>query len=1083
MAEKLKLDDGKNPFSGWPMIIAWIAMLIFAGHSITHMVGAGDTWVAMACGRHFLNQGFKDVTVEPFSANSHHAGPTGEGMKKYAKELRAEAAFQRKMADKNHFNRMTPRNGQPVHRGSNFKAGVYDYWADRCEGYENWPGWMKSFSSWIHPTGWVNQNWLTHVIFYGITHELTGSVDEPNFNALVYWKFAIYLIAIVCVYYSSRITGASPLLAAAGACLALFVGRSFYDVRPAGFSNVLSAILLLTFVLTTYRNILYIWLIVPMLAFWCNVHGGYVFAFIALVPFIGTHFLLLLNKKWRTIFYLAGAAVLFLYCLMKISNTRYVPSESQAVFLSLLGLALALIIIGFVFIRFGNSFVSLSRKGLIHTIIASIAAFFAAVLFNPFHLTNFTHTLIVSVSENAKMWKQVNEWHPAFSWSNPVGTSTPFLIALVGLVGVAILWLVSYVTRAAFAKDENLTQQRVCHYSQLVRILVTIVVGWVIFLSLQLMNPDFMGFFAVSIFAILLVLSVDINRYILVLVGLFAAMIPLVVGKESGYQGTYIFAFLILPGYFTLKMFALKRKDICWLDFLTVTVVSLVAVVLMMTLSTNNPLGFKAAENASVWQRVGDFFTYKLPFKPIFEAGGNKGLADYSKVFSYILFANLAALLGWVIVMISKGKSISQQSETKVAETTKYELPKIDLALIIIMALTVYMAIGSRRFITLAGVWMAPFLALFIDQLIRIACSIYNRTRHGEFVLTAMSGRVKNAIIIIGLAITIFFGMFWGGKYKKIYLDPFDSSQRAELSTVFMRMTASNVKPFIACRFIKDNEMSGNMFNYWTEGGFIGYGQAVDPNTGMTPLKLYMDGRAQAAYEPAAYKKWMSVMSGGPHIGNARAQRRKPTKKEFEGSGKWMNDIFQKEKVWVVLMPVNQFNSEFLKALLTQKNWQMVFTNHYQRIFVDVSTEKVKRLFSGIFNGQTKFADSLSEKLTKAYILIKTPRKDVIEQGIALLKEVVIEEPGQTSIELLQMVARYQPFKDANVQMAKDIIADYQGNEYDYLTSNGYRYRAINTLVAISILKQLDPAAAKENEELFKEVQKAASVSAKDTRW
>ncbi len=51
-------------------------MLVFTFYACTRMVAAGDTWVAMACGRHFVNHGVN--TVEPFSANSHKAGPTAE---------------------------------------------------------------------------------------------------------------------------------------------------------------------------------------------------------------------------------------------------------------------------------------------------------------------------------------------------------------------------------------------------------------------------------------------------------------------------------------------------------------------------------------------------------------------------------------------------------------------------------------------------------------------------------------------------------------------------------------------------------------------------------------------------------------------------------------------------------------------------------------------------------------------------------------------------------------------------------------------------------------------------------------------
>ena len=129
------------------MILGWLAMMIFACHASTHMVAAGDTWVAMACGRHFINHGVD--TVEPFSANSHKPGPTAQDIKKWPKTAR---------------------------------------WIAEKVGLETVQYW--------HPTGWVNQNWLTHVIFYRLATTL-GSEEEPYFDALVYWKFALYIITVI----------------------------------------------------------------------------------------------------------------------------------------------------------------------------------------------------------------------------------------------------------------------------------------------------------------------------------------------------------------------------------------------------------------------------------------------------------------------------------------------------------------------------------------------------------------------------------------------------------------------------------------------------------------------------------------------------------------------------------------------------------------------------------------------------------------------------------------------------------------------------------------------------------------------
>ena len=292
----------------------WSAMIVFAFHACTRMVAAGDTWVAMACGRHFVNHGVD--TVEPFSYNSHQAGPTESEL-------------------------------------------------------EAFPEWLHSGIKKWHPTGWINQNWLTQVIFYRLTTSF-GSEQEPAYNLLVVWKFAINLLVIICLYFSSRLIGASRLITAAFICLALYVSRSFIDIRPAVFSNVIVPAYIYILLLSLYKRSSYIYLLVPLLIFWANVHGGYLYAFIIIVPF--WIYLVIQGKlKW--------------------------------------------------------SFITPAPKGLaLHTFYAGVLSFIAMVVFNPYHLTNLTHTFIITVSEHAAEWKNVNEWHSAFALSNPVGKSFPFLI-------------------------------------------------------------------------------------------------------------------------------------------------------------------------------------------------------------------------------------------------------------------------------------------------------------------------------------------------------------------------------------------------------------------------------------------------------------------------------------------------------------------------------------------------------------------------------------------------------------------------------------------------------------------------------
>ncbi len=1038
------------------MIIVWLAMLIFAGHSITHMVGAGDTWVAMACGRHFLEHDFKNVTAEPFSFNSHKAGPTAEGMKEYAKTLREAAKEQRKLAKPEVFQSQYPKPNDPVSRGSNLKADIFNEWADFCQGYENWPGWAKTVASDVHPTGWVNQNWLTHVIFYWLTHEFTGSADQPYYDALVYWKFVMYLMTAAFVYYATRIMGATPVLAAMAGCLSVFIGRSFYDIRPAGFSNMLVAVLLLIYVLTTYKNYRYIWLIVPVMVFWCNVHGGFIYAFITFVPFIGTHFLFLLTKKWRTIFYSAGAFLLFLYTLIKISNTKYYGEEASYAFLEILALGAALIAGGFVFTKFGNYFRTISVRGLIHTIAAAVISFIAAVIFNPYHLTNFTHTLIVSVSEQAKMWRQVHEWHPAFSWANPVGTSVPFMIALMITAGFAVLWLVSYIYRARIENVRQISQTSVANYAGFVRYFLAVMIPLTAFTAFQLCNPSLQYLFAVAAFVVLVLLSIDVSKWIMPFVGFFSIIVLLMAQEQKAYAGMYIFPFLIIPAYVIFNLIFAKDRSLRPIVLMITTATAIVSFVVVMFIGPKNPIGLDVNGFGGT---INNFISLKAPFTPAFYQGGNAdSLAVYNNFFGGLLAINLLAGFVWLTAYLFKkpADETKTQQTAKIESSDVYALPKIDLTVIIIAIITVFLAIKMRRFITFAGVMISPLIALFIDQTARIATSVFNKQKFGQFILTPMSARLRKTIIGMGLLTVAFYGSYWGVKYYRIYLTPCSSEIEAEFSTVFMRMTASSVKPFNACKFIRDNKLSGHMYNYWTEGGFIAYGQTPDPNTGKTPLQLYMDGRAQAAYSPQAYIDWITIMGGGSALYNANRDRRNPTQKEYTEAGKWIDDIFKKKDVWVILMPINQFNSEFMRAIDTQPNWRVAYLDTKQKLLVDTDTQAGMKIFSGIFNGNTKFPNEYSKNITLAHNLLRTNNPEYVAKGFEAAKSAVKEYPSNISAMNLNITIQIPALRDKTLELCREIDADFIENSEKYRTVNGFRERVITEMTALGLLMRYD---------------------------
>jgi hypothetical protein len=960
-AGTLLTTQGRSTLSRLSVVVGWLAMLIFAFHACTHMVAAGDTWVAMACGRHFVNHGVD--TVEPFSANSHDAGPT--------------------------------------------EAEV-----------ETWPSWarwitekvgLETVRKW-HPTGWINQNWLTHVIFYRLTTML-GSAAEPCFNALVIWKFAVYFLAVAAIYLTARLMGVAPAPAAAASGFALFIGRSFFDIRPAGFSNLLVAVFILILALTSHRNALYVWLIVPVIVFWSNVHGGYIYAFIVLVPFVGWHLIVRLPRRWLVAVYsiltwmvLYGLTHQFLGRLAELTNeyfpqrhavapsagndwmvvflllaaggsvaavfhrrisdaavtalhavatgvvfllllVRYFPAPPNTmnervlkIFadhaaggrLTCLGMfVLAVALAAVVLSSRDKTIRVLERRALLHTVGAGAVAFVAMVLFNPFHLTNLTHTFVISVSEHAERWRDVHEWHRALDWANPVGTAIPFLVMYVLLWLAMCLWAVLSVRalaaerspRKRAADDDTTVGPRI-------DIALLLVAALTVYMAIRSRR-----FIPVAAFAACPVLALLVQR-----------IVGFVLTTAKG-RGTA------------------QPADSGLREAVDRTVLLGMAAALVV-------LG--------LWRLV--FWPWL--FLPV---PGHAG--QIQPRFWLLAFGVLLAFAGFPLMAVfSRDRKRSQ---------------------------------GTAGLPPVALVW--PVAAL------------------------AVTGAVLG------------FGLWVGLRFKQIYLDYWPADPR--LTSIFMRMTASDAKPFYACQFIRENKLSGNMFNYWTEGGFIAWGQDPDPETGRTPLQLFMDGRAQAAYDTRTFDLWTEILTGGPAARRAAYEGRNLTAAEYREIGAWVTEQLDTFDVWVVLMPANQFDKGFVYGLEYDPNWRIVFINNKQKLFVNVSTEKGKKLFDGMFTGQTTYPDEFTANFSVGRNLLVLRESGQKEQGLDMVIKAFHLDPSPgPMLDLLLIAAQFAELRPRVDEICVEYTTHFEANKSSYAGHHGYNLRLEAARLAMVRLKQLADA-------------------------
>jgi len=358
-----------KPTSRW-LWIGCVLLVIGAGlHSADRVVGGGDTWVAMACGRYTLGQwalgqpnrtwqmrlldkfGIHTTQQEPFGARSRAFEPVSRNLSSIFKRL--------------------------------FGAKDYDPKLDEV--------------------GWVNQNWLTHVMFYKMKNawgEKDSAVSKGE-SLIVVYKFLQAILTVLFAYGAARVLGAHPMLAAATAAFGILLSRSFVDLRP-NVSSILFAIIMI-FLLSCWKKRRY-WALagmIPVMIIWSNVHGGFIYAIMIFMIMLGGHLVMrFLGSVWPG---------------------RLVDIDWRGYKLLLAGAAVVTIIPG---------------------------------IFSPFGWENLAHPLIIIMGQEGKIWRDVSEWRPIWD-TDGFGNATPYVIFLSILGLVFVVWLVLFFMRPSLPQPHR----------------------------------------------------------------------------------------------------------------------------------------------------------------------------------------------------------------------------------------------------------------------------------------------------------------------------------------------------------------------------------------------------------------------------------------------------------------------------------------------------------------------------------------------------------------------------------------------------------------------------------------------------
>ena len=329
MNENAVNETETKPFPVWAKISCVIFVIAAALHSADKSIGGGDTWVAMACGRYML-------------------GPWAQQQPNRTWQMKVLDTFGVHATQREPFS----ATSRPYIPGDKDQAG------------------------------WVNQNWLTHVIFY----KMKTVLGE---NSIVVYKFVQAILTALFAFWAARVLGAHYLLAAAAAGFGVLLSRSFIDLRP-NVSSILFAILMI--LLLAYWKKKKYWALawmVPITIIWANVHGGFIYAIMIFTLICGAHFLqLILAQVWPSHF--------------------TTPTPRAFAFLAATTLAVWLI----------------------------------PGIFSPFGWENLIHPLVIAVSDVGDQWRQVIEWQPI--WKQGFGNATPYVVFLSIYGLIFLFWLVLY---------------------------------------------------------------------------------------------------------------------------------------------------------------------------------------------------------------------------------------------------------------------------------------------------------------------------------------------------------------------------------------------------------------------------------------------------------------------------------------------------------------------------------------------------------------------------------------------------------------------------------------------------------------
>jgi hypothetical protein len=304
---------------------------------------------------------------------------------------------------------------------------------------------------------------------------------------------------------------------------------------------------------------------------------------------------------------------------------------------------------------------------------------------------------------------------------------------------------------------------------------------------------------------------------------------------------------------------------------------------------------------------------------------------DYGSRWEFLTMLGLIVAASFANFQVWRHKRLTGQAPRlkPSAQAVAFTLFEVTLLLIV-----VYMACSSRRFMPAAMALAAPFLAVQLDSLLRLA---------------RRSWPLAAACLLLAIPTA-----YQGFRLTRYYRP--DNPQFTRETFLERLVFAHQMMPLLPAEFINANNITGNVFEEWRWEGYLHW---------MCPqLKLYIGGRAQQVYSVQEYEE-QRYLGGMP----GEALR-----------------VFRQRDVHLVVMPWAEAAGTFLDDLVGKPDstWAVLYFDGRNAILADYRYGPTRRLISAAMANQLKFPNEEVATLSRAACLSSICLRTQVSQADAL---------------------------------------------------------------------------------------------------